>query len=76
MWLQDLTPLSITKDPDYPENLQKQAKVKESERQIDQLVDELYSLTEEEIKIVEGMNNNPHNSKSFLTNNFKFLVLC
>jgi len=31
-----------------------QAKVKEYERQIDQMVYKLYGLTEEEIKIVEG----------------------
>jgi len=32
----------------------KQAKVKEYEREIDQLAYKLYGLTEEEIKIVEG----------------------
>jgi len=32
----------------------KSAKVKELERQIDQLIYKLYGLTEEEIKIVEG----------------------
>jgi len=50
--------LSITKDKDYLENPAKQAKVKEYERQIDQLVYKLYGLTEEEIKIVEGYENN------------------
>ncbi|MBT9146151.1 MAG: Modification methylase PaeR7I [candidate division WS2 bacterium] len=46
--------LAITKTEDYLENPTKQAKVKEYERQIDQMVYELYGLTEEEIKIVEG----------------------
>jgi Alw26I/Eco31I/Esp3I family type II restriction m6 adenine DNA methyltransferase len=46
--------LAITKDSDYLENPTKQAKVKEYERQIDQLVYQLYGLTDEEIKIVEG----------------------
>ena len=46
--------LSFIKDEDYLENLQKQAKVKEYEHQIDQLVYKLYGLTEEEIPIVEG----------------------
>jgi len=32
----------------------KQTKVKEYERQIDQMVYQLYDLTEEEIEIVEG----------------------
>ena len=46
--------LAITKDADYPSNLAKQAKVKELERQIDQMVYELYGLTPEEIGVVEG----------------------
>jgi len=46
--------LAITKDNDYLQNPAKQAQVKEYERQIDQLVYQLYGLTEEEIKIVEG----------------------
>jgi adenine-specific DNA-methyltransferase len=46
--------LAITKDPDYLQNPAKQAQVKEYERQIDQMVYELYGLTEEEIRIVEG----------------------
>ncbi len=45
--------LSITKSDDYLTNSLKQAKVKEYERQIDQLVYQLYGLTEEEIRIVE-----------------------
>lgn len=43
----------VTKDDDYPENEKAQAKVKEYERQIDQMVYELYGLTKEEIKVVE-----------------------
>ena len=46
--------LAITEDKDYLENPTKQAKVKEYEHQIDQLVYKLYGLTPEEIKIVEG----------------------
>ena len=46
--------LSLTKDSDYLENPAKQAKVREYERQIDQLVYKLYGLTEKEIRIVEG----------------------
>jgi len=45
--------LTITKDEDYLENPGKQAQVKEYERQIDQLVYELYGLTEEERRILE-----------------------
>ena len=45
---------AITKDSDYLENPAKQAKVKEYEHQIDQMVYELYDLAEEEIKIVEN----------------------
>jgi len=46
--------LSITRDEDYPTNTTKQAKVKEYECQIDQMVYELYGLTPEEIAVVEG----------------------
>lgn len=46
--------LSITKGADYPQNPAKKDQVKEYEKQIDQMVYELYGLTEEEIKIVEG----------------------
>jgi len=46
--------LSITKDEDYSENPAKQAKVREYEKQIDQLVYQLYGLTTEEIEIVES----------------------
>jgi len=47
--------LAITKDEDYLQNPEKQAKVKALEREIDQLVYKLYGLTEEEIKIVDGV---------------------
>ena len=50
--------LSLTQSENYLENPQKQAKVKEYERQIDQLVYKLYNLTEEEIKIVEDFEKN------------------
>jgi len=46
--------LTVTKDDDYLQNTQKQAKVKSLEREIDQMVYQLYGLTEEEIAIVEG----------------------
>ena len=46
--------LAITKDEDYLSNPAKQDRVKELERQIDQMVYELYRLTPEEIEIVEG----------------------
>jgi len=45
--------LTITKGEDCLQNPAKQAKVKEYERQIDQMVYKLYGLTEAEIKIVE-----------------------
>jgi hypothetical protein len=47
--------LLITKSSDYLTNTKKQAKVNEYERQIDQMVYELYGLTKKEIKIVEGL---------------------
>jgi adenine-specific DNA-methyltransferase len=46
--------LAITKDNDYLENPSKQAKVRDYEKQIDQMVYKLYGLTKEEIKIVEN----------------------
>jgi len=46
--------LAITKDNDYLENQSKQAQVREYEKQIDQLVYNLYDLTPEEIEIVEN----------------------
>lgn len=48
--------LSITKDDDYLDNPDKQAKVKKLEEEIDKLVYELYELTPEEIEIVEALN--------------------
>ncbi len=48
--------LSITKDLDYFENSEKQARVKTLEKEIDQLVYKLYDLTPEEIIIVENFN--------------------
>ncbi|MCM8784840.1 MAG: transposase [Candidatus Omnitrophica bacterium] len=47
--------LSLTQSEDYLSNPQKQAKVKKLETQIDQLVYKLYNLTEEEIRIIEGV---------------------
>ena len=46
--------LEITHTEDYLQNPTKQAQVKKYEGQIDQLVYQLYGLTDEEIKIVEG----------------------
>ncbi len=46
--------LSLTQSEDYFQNPQKEAKVKEYERQIDQMVYKLYGLSEEEIEIIEG----------------------
>ncbi len=46
--------LPITKDEDYFQNPRKQAKLKELEREIDKLVYQLYGLTDDEIKIIEG----------------------
>ena len=45
--------LFVTKDEDYLDNATQQAKVRDYEKQIDQLVYKLYDLTEEEIEIVE-----------------------
>ena len=53
--------LTLTKTDDYPQNPQKQAKVKILEEEIDQLVYKLYDLTTEEIEIVEGKNPNDRN---------------
>jgi hypothetical protein len=52
--------LAIAKDEDYLSNPAKQARVKELERQIDQMVYELYGLTPEEIAMVEGKRNRPY----------------
>ena len=48
--------LILTKSDDYLENPVKQAGVKKYEKQLDRLVYQLYGLTEEEIRIVEGKN--------------------
>jgi hypothetical protein len=48
------TILSLTQSDDYMQNQTKQVKVKEYEKEIDQMVYALYCLTDEEIKIVEG----------------------
>ncbi len=45
--------LSLTQSPDFETSREKQEKVKELEREIDQLVYKLYGLTEEEIRVVE-----------------------
>jgi len=46
--------LAVTEEGDYLQNPQKQAKVKEYESQIDQMLYQLYGLTKEEIKIIEN----------------------
>ena len=46
----------IISTEDYLSNSAKQAKVKEYERQIDQMVYQFYDLTPEEIAIVEDIN--------------------
>ncbi len=45
--------LSVTSSADYQDNQAKQAKVRDIEHQIDDLVYKFYGLTDEEIKIVE-----------------------
>ena len=47
---------AITKSSNYLESPEKQARVEEYQRQIDQMVYELYKLGDEEIAIVEGKN--------------------
>lgn len=46
--------LALTKTDGYSRNQEKQTKFKEYEEQIDQLVYQLYNLTQDEIAIVEG----------------------
>jgi type II restriction/modification system DNA methylase subunit YeeA len=46
--------LTLTQSPDFETSQEKQQKVKDLEREIDQLVYKLYGLTEEEIKIIES----------------------
>jgi hypothetical protein len=48
--------INITKQNDYLLNKEKQKKVKELEEQIDQMIYQLYNLTEGEIEIVENFN--------------------
>jgi len=48
--------LAHTESPGYITHCEKQAKVKEYERQIDQMVYKLYGLTPEEVNIIEGWN--------------------
>jgi adenine-specific DNA-methyltransferase len=48
--------LKITENEDYLQNNDEKIQVKELEKQIDQMVYQLYGLTEEEIKTVEGQN--------------------
>jgi len=48
--------LAISKSDDYSKNTEKQAKVRNYENQIDQMVYELYDLTPEEIEIAENSN--------------------
>jgi len=48
--------LSITKEDNYLDNSDKQAKVKRLEKEIDNLVYNLYELTPKEIKIIEEFN--------------------
>lgn len=45
---------AITQHGDYAQNPQRQAKIKALERELDQIVYQLYGLSEEEIRIVEG----------------------
>ncbi|MDO8474266.1 MAG: TaqI-like C-terminal specificity domain-containing protein [bacterium] len=51
--------LALTKDNDYLKNSEKQAKVHDYEKQVDQLVYKLYSLTPEEIEVVEKKDGRP-----------------
>jgi adenine-specific DNA-methyltransferase len=46
--------LTLTQSPDFETSKEKQEKVKELEREIDQLVYKLYGLPEEEIKTIES----------------------
>ncbi|MCK5768340.1 MAG: class I SAM-dependent DNA methyltransferase, partial [Candidatus Atribacteria bacterium] len=48
--------LAITKSAGYLTNPEKQTKVQELEKRIDQLVYELYGLTDEEMEIIENFN--------------------
>ena len=48
--------LAVTNSSDYLTNAEKLTKVEDYEKQIDQMVYELYGLTDEEKKVVEGKN--------------------
>jgi hypothetical protein len=48
--------INIKKQNDYTYNKEKQVEVKKLERQIDQMVYQLYNLTDDEIEIVENYN--------------------
>lgn len=49
--------LTITNSSDYPVNSEKQARVKDYEKQIDELVYKLYGLAPEEIDLIESNRN-------------------
>jgi len=44
--------LALTQSPDYDTNTEKQKKVNQIQKEIDQLVYQLYNLTEDEIKLI------------------------
>ncbi len=46
--------LTLTQDPTYDTDPQKQEEVKKLEKEIDKLVYKLYDLTDEEVRIIEG----------------------
>jgi len=54
---------AITNDEDYIQNPDKQTKVHDLEKQIDQMVYKLYDLTPEEIVIAEGRSNNGNKTR-------------
>ena len=56
--------LKIVQGKDSSEDVKQQARVKEYERQIDQMVYKLYGLTEEEVKIVESTSAYESNSRN------------
>ncbi|MFH1096587.1 MAG: hypothetical protein V1749_03690, partial [Candidatus Desantisbacteria bacterium] len=45
--------VALTQSEDYPSNPPKQSQVKALEQEIDQMVYQLYNLTDEEIRIVK-----------------------
>jgi hypothetical protein len=46
--------LTLTQSPNFETSKEKQQKVKELEKEIDQLVYKLYDFTEEEIRLIES----------------------